>query len=762
MVVGQWLDGAQVYLVQKDGDGLITTVIADFAGLNSSRLNGGAAGDIDGDGNMNFVFGSRAGFSDPNSSIYNLSYNGGSITDPASYSTSVIDEMLLAEGGQLDVVATGDVTGDGIADVLYTGVPRSTSGPVPFAIVSYSDGVIPGGSKWDIAIANGNVFTIDNNGSYNKFQYLNGTWQLVATLTGVAGDHGSFKGSVVVDVDGDGTEEIIVGAWGSGGAGKVYLVSEMNGGLISTEIADLGALGAVRLNGADAGDIDGDGFIDVVFGSRGSGEKVFRVEYRGGDITNSANWASEMIDELVVTGDQLDIINIANVDADDDLEVIYSGIPRGGTPFPITILDLQKVQTTPIADVRVDGNGDFVPDNEGLQFTIIGVATTFNAYTNDLQFWMQDQTAGIVVYGNDVTTVNVEPGQLLQVTGTVGQFNGTTQLEIADASGVLNLGTGTIPAPVELYVADYLANPEMYESMLIKFPALGVSVADWPAEGSNGFPVFTDGYRDIPVFIDKEWDMDGTPEPVYPISVVGVASQYTTNTPPNDGYDFTPVARAQFEEGLQVPPHPFMELLSPADEATVEITGTDQSITISWGPTTDLNDDNVLYQFVIVPAVAELTSNNNGADPSITLTGQDILDLMGGQASITVDWTVRTTDLNNPVVASRDTSTVTFVDNTVGVEDEKLIPTEFVVEQNYPNPFNPTTTIQFGLPEAADVNLRIYDVLGREVATLINNRNMNAGYHNVIFNANALASGHYIYKLTAGKKTEIKKMLLLK
>ncbi len=90
------------------------------------------------------------------------------------------------------------------------------------------------------------------------------------------------------------------------------------------------------------------------------------------------------------------------------------------------------------------------------------------------------------------------------------------------------------------------------------------------------------------------------------------------------------------------------------------------------------------------------------------------------------------------------------------------IPTEFYVEQNYPNPFNPSTQIRFGITVASNVDLKIYDVLGREVATLINKEFMNAGVYNVKFNAIDLASGIYIYKLTTGNHSVSKKMQLMK
>lgn len=99
----------------------------------------------------------------------------------------------------------------------------------------------------------------------------------------------------------------------------------------------------------------------------------------------------------------------------------------------------------------------------------------------------------------------------------------------------------------------------------------------------------------------------------------------------------------------------------------------------------------------------------------------------------------------------------------VSVEKEnEVVPAQFYLDQNFPNPFNPSTEIKFGLSEATNVDLRIYDALGREVAVLINNEFMNAGSYNVKFNASKLASGNYVYRMTAGANTVSRKMQLLK
>jgi len=99
------------------------------------------------------------------------------------------------------------------------------------------------------------------------------------------------------------------------------------------------------------------------------------------------------------------------------------------------------------------------------------------------------------------------------------------------------------------------------------------------------------------------------------------------------------------------------------------------------------------------------------------------------------------------------------------VEVEINKPTVFALGQNYPNPFNPSTTISFSIPEDNHVILKLYDVLGREVLTLIN-ENRKAGTHTLSFNASSagggLSNGIYIYKIVAGNYSAVKKMLLLK
>lgn len=97
----------------------------------------------------------------------------------------------------------------------------------------------------------------------------------------------------------------------------------------------------------------------------------------------------------------------------------------------------------------------------------------------------------------------------------------------------------------------------------------------------------------------------------------------------------------------------------------------------------------------------------------------------------------------------------------VGVNNENSIPEKFTLGQNYPNPFNPNTKIDFSIPKNSLVTIKVYDVLGKEVAVLVN-KDLTIGSYTVDFNASSLTSGVYFYTISAGEFTETKKLVLVK
>jgi hypothetical protein len=169
------------------------------------------------------------------------------------------------------------------------------------------------------------------------------------------------------------------------------------------------------------------------------------------------------------------------------------------------------------------------------------------------------------------------------------------------------------------------------------------------------------------------------------------------------------------------------------------------------------------FEYMVEGSVP-VTININGSEESVTLSGEaetwNTLDLVGvelsqGQNDIEVNYT------------GTATFSLDFVDvlkiegfTPVSIEDETLA-SEFKLSQNYPNPFNPTTNISFNLPQASDVSLTIYNVIGQRVAVLANEV-LQSGAHTYNFDASSLASGMYLYRLQTENFSTTKKMMLIK
>ena len=116
---------------------------------------------------------------------------------------------------------------------------------------------------------------------------------------------------------------------------------------------------------------------------------------------------------------------------------------------------------------------------------------------------------------------------------------------------------------------------------------------------------------------------------------------------------------------------------------------------------------------------------------------------------------------NDPTKPSVTIPIHMIVSSTVGIEDEFPLPTVYSLYQNFPNPFNPSTTIKYSIPNEGRVSLIVFNLLGEEVTTLVNEE-QSAGNYKVEFNISSLPSGVYFYQLKAGDYTNTKKMILLR
>ncbi len=383
---------------------------------------------------------------------------------------------------------------------------------------------------------------------------------------------------------------------------------------------------------------------------------------------------------------------------------------------------------------------DLVPDRLGDTVTVQAMVISPNYQTTNHSYYISDGTAGITTFLAGTTTPELALGDIGYVTGVIGQFNGLTQLQpLEEASFVFISAGNPVPDPPVLTLAQYKANPEMYESSLVGFMNLSKVGGTWPASGSSATIQVSDGIDTVDLRIDSDTDIDGSPEPVWPVDIIGLGSQYDSSVPYDGGY--------------QIIPRYYADDFLPAGSLPVELTSfsasvAGNSIVLNWTTATETNN----LGFEIERA------NKNKEWRTI--------GFISGYGTTTEGKSYSYTDskIDEMVNYYYRLKQVDF-DGSYSYSDEVEViitsPTNFELSQNFPNPFNPTTNIKFSLPEASNVTLKVFNTLGEEVANLTN-RMFEAGVHNVSFDASNLISGVYFYSIEANNFVQVRKMMLLK
>ncbi len=1010
-----------------------------------------AVGDLDGDGKKEIIWG-PVNFTDaatnPNparivvfevkgdgSDVLGVPDGSGNYLPNAQWNMGVTDNYNLRpfrwfvqdidNDGKEEVIFASRVAGERFGVISVSDVPDLGGGTETWTWEGNGLGqTINSSTLYDLFILNNKIYLIHSNGMVTPVLFESGQWKAKTAQSNVV-PGGSWKSACVVDLNNDGTQEVVVAGWSVGQAKAFLLQTTSDTTFSTTVLADftslIGANG--RLYGGDCGDLDKDGYLDFVFGSRDAvpDGAILRLKYKGGDITNPSNYEISIIDSQIdptQPGLRYDIINIADVDKDGKNEVVYSnGI---GGRIPLVILERRMLYT--VAQARVDANNDGIPDLKatGDTITVVGVVTSPNYVlsANGTSYYIQDETAGINVFKSG-TVVNLDLGDLVVVTGKIDHFRGLT--EIVPLTTTLphlrvTKKNQPVPDPVVVTAAEFNANGEQYEGRLIKILNLTkspYSVA-WPAANSDANMTMYQGADSVIMRIDRDTDIDGQPEPTYPIIVTGVATQFTPSTSVYfGGYQISPryyatdfqsaqaqvtfnvnmrvailkgkfvpstdllVVRGNFNgwsgnadqlsdpdgdsvysltktfnvgdnlefkfvihrsgtdfwedqipnrtltvqagvnvydggyfnnDSIYVPQYPIqvtfqcnMELerlsgrFNPATD-TVSVNGTfngwaaktwilqpnalnpdiyEGTWTINAGvgekiefkfwytpnnwesrpnreytfTQDDINagsvvisgsfNDASLATVLNQPCTIKFTVNTNGAvsivngqpfpvvntvhvagsalplqwpqggwpnsDSTIMIRLYDDGtngDLVAGDKIFSRDvtfpqYTVLRVEYkysinfgdavnngggndneagfaqNHVLNMTRFMTGATTVDtfgrmgdsyltNITGVESPIAKPTTYSLSQNYPNPFNPSTTISFALPKESNVTLKVYNMIGQEVMTLINNEKMSSGYHSVKVDGTRLTSGVYIYKMIAGDYVSTKKMVLIK
>jgi hypothetical protein len=199
----------------------------------------------------------------------------------------------------------------------------------------------------------------------------------------------------------------------------------------------------------------------------------------------------------------------------------------------------------------------------------------------------------------------------------------------------------------------------------------------------------------------------------------------------------------------------------------VEITG--HQATLRWDPSGDAegSGQSVSYNIMVgtkpggYDIVSPLSVPESGFRrmPKRGAQGACTFSTLANLAVGTYYWRVQSID--HQYAGSTFSEEQSFTVSATSADLTPVVPATFNLEQNYPNPFNPASTVTFSIPVAADVKISVFDLLGREVAVLVNEWKL-PGRYEVTFDAAGLSSGAYLYRMAAGQHVEGKRMLIVR
>jgi hypothetical protein len=758
-----------------------------------------SAGDVNGDGFSDVIVGALLFDNGETDEGRVFVYHGSATGLSTTPSWTAESNQAGAQFGN-SVASAGDVNGDGFSDVIV-GAPEFDS---------------PEANEGRVFVYHGSATGLSTTPSWTA-------------ESNQAGARFGWSVSSAGDVNGDGFSDVIVGAHRFDNPeldeGRVFVYHGSATGLSTTPSWTAESNQALAQFGnsvASAGDVNGDGFSDVIVGARffdnGETDEGRAFVYHGSatGLSTSANWTAESNQASAqfgysvswagdVNGDGFsDVIvgalGFSNGEANEGRVFVYHGSATGLSTSANWTAESNQASAqfgysvSWAGDVNGDGFSDVIvgapsfdsPEaNEGRAFVYHGSATGLSTSAN----WTAESNQSFAYFGWSVSSAGDVNGDGFSDVIVGARFFDNGETDEGQAFVYHGSGTSFVTQTVNA-------------SGTYTFGTTGMSIAftgvsgtgtckvvryDTPASNrafAGASPTFVSKYRFVVEssgfsFTNAELRINRTQLPF--LGGIANASTVTVYRRPTPGSGAHPTPgsgrfvalpsafNSSFPDEVRATTTAFSEFLlgsnDPDNPLPVELVwfrgeATPRGVQLTWQTATERNNAGFEVrrqtnsgEFATIASYRfDRTLQGKGTTSSPTTYG--FVDA-AVEAGKTYTYRLRSVDYDG---------TIHDYAQTVSVEVREPVQArvyEYALEQNYPNPFNPTTTIRYSLKELGKVSLRVYDVMGREVKVLVDGV-QGAGEYSVVMDATGLSSGVYVYQLRVGGFVFTKKMMLVR